>query len=251
MTKKIPKGKFQEHFWSKVNKLEGDDACWSWEGQPSANGYGQIRRDGKLYLAHRVAHELAIGPILEEEVVRQTCKNRLCCQPAHLVAEDRWGTLKERFWANVDIDTDAGPDACWTWTACVDKDGYGQIGRDGKLEKAHRVAWGLVNGEIPDGKQILHSCDNPPCCNPAHLFPGTHADNVADKVAKGRQAHVRGEATGNFKLTEELVRELRERRASDEKVADLAKEKGLPKSTIYAATSTTAAYRTWTHIEYS
>ena len=69
---------------------------------------------------------------------------------------------------------------CWEWLKCRDRDGYGSTGRG----SAHRLAWSLVNGPIPNGLCCLHSCDNPRCCNPAHLFLGTHADNVADKVRK-------------------------------------------------------------------
>lgn len=94
--------------------------------------------------------------------------------------------LAERFWARVDV---RGPDECWPWIGYLDADGYGQIAEGGRCSEplaTHRVAWEQVNGPIPDGMDICHSCDNPPCCNPAHLFPGTHDDNMADMKAKGR-----------------------------------------------------------------
>jgi len=66
--------------------------------------------------------------------------------------------------------------------------GYGQVGIvDGKLIRAHRLAWELTNGWIPNGLYVCHHCDNPPCCNPAHLFLGTQADNMSDMVKKRRQ----------------------------------------------------------------
>ena len=74
---------------------------------------------------------------------------------------------------------------------------------------AHRVTWQLTNGEIADGLFVLHKCDNPGCCNPGHLFLGTHAANMADKVAKGRQARVTGNRNGSAKLTAEDVRWMR------------------------------------------
>jgi hypothetical protein len=94
------------------------------------------------------------------------------------------------FWAKVD--DSAGPDACWPWTGALFRPGprgygmnYGRIKRNRRTLHAHRVAWELAHG--PTGELfVLHKCDNPPCCNPAHLFLGTAADNMADKVRKGR-----------------------------------------------------------------
>lgn len=74
---------------------------------------------------------------------------------------------------------------CWLWTRSVSM-GYGKLWWDKKHQRAHRVSWELHNGAIPDGMLVLHKCDTPPCINPAHLFLGTHADNAADKIAKGR-----------------------------------------------------------------
>ena len=89
----------------------------------------------------------------------------------------------------------AGPDDCWPWLAKAKLSfGYGVI-NSGAPEKealgAHRVAWALVNGPIPAGSFILHSCDRPDCCNPAHLRPGTAADNMADVKLRKRRAGYR------------------------------------------------------------
>lgn len=79
---------------------------------------------------------------------------------------------------------------CLEWTACSTPAGYGNIRNGASVVLAHRVAWELVNGPIPDGISVLHHCDNPPCCNVDHLFLGTHADNSADMISKGRgQGH--------------------------------------------------------------
>lgn len=100
----------------------------------------------------------------------------------------------ERFWSKVAI---GGPDDCWLWTACKNKDGYGSFGWGGKGSTvlAHRFAWmlerDLIHAGVPDGMYVLHSCDTPSCVNPAHLWLGTQKDNVADCTKKGRRAQVR------------------------------------------------------------
>lgn len=92
---------------------------------------------------------------------------------------------------------------CWDWLLSVNKStGYGQVSDGfGKTTTAHRRAWIEVYGPIPEGLNILHSCDNRRCCNPDHLFDGTNQDNQTDKVRKGRQA--RGEKQGASKFTNE------------------------------------------------
>ena len=96
-------------------------------------------------------------------------------------------TVEERFWSKVAI---GDPDECWEWQRSRRGGGYGQfrIAPDQSPQRASRVAWALASGPVPDGLWVLHRCDNPPCCNPAHLFLGDRAANVADMVAKGRAA---------------------------------------------------------------
>lgn len=117
------------------------------------------------------------------------------------------------FWSRVD--SSAGPDACWPWAMSCRPDGYGQTFHEGAVRLAHRVAYMLVKGDIPERHLVMHSCDNRPCCNPAHLSTGTHADNTADMMAKGRDRHgtvrVCGENHPNHKLTTEAVIAMRRR----------------------------------------
>ncbi len=95
-----------------------------------------------------------------------------------------------------------GPDECWPWLAYADKDGYGQIRVDGRRTKpAHRVGYELEHGPIPDNILVCHTCDNPPCQNPTHWFIGTNADNMTDKVSKGRW-------NGGRKLTDTQILEI-------------------------------------------
>jgi hypothetical protein len=89
-----------------------------------------------------------------------------------------------RFWSKVDI---REPHECWPWKGYRLPRGYGVFCANGKATTAHRFAYELQFGEaIPEGKFGCHSCDSPGCCNPAHVWPGTHAENMADAKAKGR-----------------------------------------------------------------
>lgn len=98
------------------------------------------------------------------------------------------GTNEERFWAYVD--KSAGPDACWPWTGSKARYGYGTFNirdRDRVGIRAHRFALELALGRrVGDGMYACHTCDNPPCCNPAHLFEGTPSQNNYDMVSKRR-----------------------------------------------------------------
>lgn len=166
------------------------------------------------------------------------------------------------FWDKVD--DSAGPEACWPWRAALAVNGYGVYGVlrkvDGKWRnrqhKAHRLAWSLVNGLIPDGDMIRHSCDNPPCCNPAHLLIGSGNDNVADKVSRYRQSrgekhsHImrtvaaRGERAANAKLTADAVRSMREEAARGIPTAEVASRYGVSHITAFRVISR----RSWRHI---
>lgn len=174
-----------------------------------------------------------------------------------------------RFWAKVDKSGD-----CWIWTASRDRAGYGKFSvRHQTHEKAHRWIYKTLVGPIAPGLVVCHSCDNPPCVNPAHLFLGTHKDNMQDAVQKGRQA--RGDRTGSrlyperrargdthgmrkhpearlygarnprARLTDEQVRAIRKAFADGAVQRHLAFEYGVSPATI----NRVVHGESWTHLE--
>lgn len=104
--------------------------------------------------------------------------------PAASLMADR--AFTGRFWAKVVI-VPLSPDECWIWTAATEEKGYGRFRCGGLMRQAHRIAYMLDRGYWPrSDRMILHSCDTPGCCNPAHLREGTAEENNAEMVAKGR-----------------------------------------------------------------
>ena len=133
-------------------------------------------------------------------------------------------TPRDRFWSKVHE-----TNGCWVWLASTNSDGYGLFWIGTRIEHSHRMAWVFTNGPIPTRMCVLHRCDNPSCCNPEHLFLGTHADNMRDMANKGRGvgASQPGPCNPMAKLTWGKVRMMRAMQASDryqtQELADIFK----------------------------
>lgn len=136
---------------------------------------------------------------------------------------------RERFLSRVDMKSDSD---CWLWTGRTNPDGYGQFDCQNTAIASHRYMWSILNGEIPSDMVICHKCDNPPCCNPQHLFMGTVQDNVRDRDTKGRQANHSGTKNGRAVLSEAEVLRVRALRDSGVTYKGIAREMGVSEGCI-------------------
>jgi hypothetical protein len=151
-----------------------------------------------------------------------------------------------RFWTKVD--QSGGIDACWNWTASGAA-GYGRLkDRDGKgLVLAHRVAYEETYGPVPEGLVIMHSCDNPLCVNPNHLYAGTQSENMQDCASKGRIfiKDQLGEKNSLARLTADKAREIRARwEQEDITMQDLADSYQVSRGAI----NNVVHNHTWKHV---
>ena len=148
--------------------------------------------------------------------------------------------FQARFWERVAV---GDPDQCWLWTGPTDNHGYGILSVQGCRGRAHRVSAelaGLVIGDL----HVLHSCDNPPCVNPAHLSPGTHVENMAQMATRGRRKGKSGVRRPNprgLKLTDEDVQAIRQRLSQQETQSSVAELYGVSQSIV----SLIASGRRW------
>jgi hypothetical protein len=170
----------------------------------------------------------------------QKSYERCCSRRCHFTLSTAWKrspeTVAARFWSNVHKG-----ERCWIWTAAKHRYGYGACGKDYGDTRAHRAAWMLTNGPIPKGKVICHKCETKLCVNPAHLFLGTQADNMADNKAKGKSHY--GERAWNVKLTDALVLEMRSLKGTAT-MRELAERYGVSQPTVWHVLSG----RTWKHL---
>lgn len=157
--------------------------------------------------------------------------------------------LRDRLYGKMRVNPYTG---CWEWQG-YKRNGYGRITTGSRTDgtrrtsSTHRVSYELEYGEIPEGMEVCHKCDNPSCINPKHLFLGTRQDNVNDREAKGRNIVQSGEANRMAKLTQKEVKEARQKRARYKTpYAMLADEYGVCKKTMMNAIKG----KTWKCVKY-
>lgn len=121
---------------------------------------------------------------------------------------------------------------CWEWNKSFKSEGYGNAWWNNKHEIAHRLSWTCYVGEIPQGLNVLHKCDNRKCINPKHLFLGTILDNNRDRKNKGRNANTFGERNPFSKLTEKQVMDILTRLRKKERGSSIAKLYNVSKHAI-------------------
>ena len=139
-----------------------------------------------------------------------------------------------RFWSKVRVTNNEY--SCWEWAGAIDGTGYGQLRINKTSIRAHRQAWEIFNGPIPEGLFACHKCDNRKCCNPFHIFLGTNQQNIDDAKKKGRIPC--GEAHHSAKLTLSIVRRVRSLYESGQYTQkQITIITGIPKSTVHQITS--------------
>ncbi|WP_172801653.1 HNH endonuclease [Agrobacterium tumefaciens] len=130
---------------------------------------------------------------------------------------------QDRIRANINVNAQG----CWEWQLYIRRNGYGQMKHEGKTVDAHRVSYRCFHGEIPDGLFVCHRCDNKRCCNPDHLFLGTHSENMIDHRKKG------GRLGPKRKMTPEMVAKANELRSAGVIYKDIAQRLGVSTMSIW------------------
>lgn len=141
----------------------------------------------------------------------------------------QFNSLSESFESRIEKISESG---CWIWMGAQITDGYGCLSWDGRTQLAHRVAYELYVGEIPEGMYVLHKCDIPECCNPNHLFLGYQIDNIRDMVNKKRQKGAVGENNPSAFLSEQDVLDIKALLEKGLSGAEIARKFNVTKTTV-------------------
>ncbi len=189
----------KNRLFNKIN-IKGENDCWPWSGYvKKQDGKGYININKNPVGVQKVVYELEKGIVDKNFPIITSCGNKLCCNAKHLLHD-----IVSVFWNKVNIKEE---DDCWPWKEGASPKGYGQFYDRKNVWRAHRYAYKIVQGDIPDKLFVCHTCDNPPCCNPKHLFLGDNQSNVDDMMNKKRKRV--GSDCRNAKLNESQVIKIR------------------------------------------
>lgn len=173
---------------TRTDRSAGPEGCWLWTGKITPKGTPMVFDGRRNEPVRRILWNTIHGPMPKGKAAAPSCGTRGCIHPAHLELVHYKSDVTERFWSHVD--QSGGPDACWPWKdAASFRNGYGmfRIGWKKPIVQASRHAFEITHGvELKTEEFVMHACDNPPCCNPAHLSKGNALLNNRDMIAKGR-----------------------------------------------------------------
>lgn len=253
------------HRFMKDVRYVPETDCFVWEGFKNKGDVAMFAMGKSTMPPARVVWLYTYGTIGENMYILPTCEQRQCLNVGHLVEvsssdhqfarnvgrhivdlltpEQILERDKARFWPKVIVTEDG----CWGWSGGTHEFGYGSFTSHDGHYGAHRFSYYIHKGNIPEGMFVCHKCDNPPCCNPDHLFLGTVEDNNRDRESKGRSRYVimRGEYSGSAKVDETTVRNMRSDFDSGLATSDIASRYNMSKSQTHRI----CHRQSWTHVE--
>lgn len=236
-------GKAIEYLNQALSSMRDSDECIIWPFCTSGPGkYAAMAVNKKNRYVSEIVYERYRGPVPEGFMLTQTCGNHRCFNLRHLSILETSIHLLRRLLAER-----AGSVECIEWPRACTSKGYGNIYYDGKYHPVSRLAYIFTHGPLERKQFVCHTCDNPKCFNPLHLFSGSQRENMADCASKGRTSHkgLRGEENGKHIVTEEQVRTILKKYAEGISIAELAGSFGIGRSCIVHIIHR----HTWRHLD--